>query len=152
MDKFKLESFLHAQIPLAASMGLKVSELTSQKVIVWAPLELNRNHLGTAFGGSLQSLLIFSCYTWLFNYLSDSGPCHVLIQEARTRYLLPVKEDMHVLCNAPDEDIIAKFMNQYERKGRARITLRANVVITDGEACTFEGEFIAEKSKESRID
>lgn len=152
MNTGELETFLLEQIPLASSMGLKIEHADFHSVILRAPLAPNRNHLGGAFGGSLQSLLIFSCYTWLFHHLIEDGNCHVLIQSAKTDYLHPVKEDMKIVCPAPKQDDLETFMKIYERKGRARLRLSSYVEISTGRACVFEGEFVAEKSRDCALD
>lgn len=152
MNTIQIENFLREQIPLAVSMELRVLNADKKRVELLAPLAPNRNHLGGAFGGSLQTLLIFSGYTWLFHYLSETGSCHVLIQESRTQYLKPVYEDMRVICLAPEESEIQKFLTVYNRKGKARITLQATVEIKDGVACKFEGDFVAERSKVSALN
>ncbi len=57
-----LEAFLHEKIPLTKAMGLHVAESNARRLVLEAPLAANRNHLGTAFGGSLHALPTLACY------------------------------------------------------------------------------------------
>src|SRR5690606_33240492 len=56
------EAFLHAKIPLARAMGVRVERCDSEGLVLTAPLEPNHNHLGTAFGGSLAALATLAGY------------------------------------------------------------------------------------------
>jgi thioesterase domain-containing protein len=149
MNKFEIESFLNEQIPISRAMDLSVIIVNDEVAILKASLETNKNHLGTAFGGSLQSLLIFSAYTWLFHFLHEICECHVLIKNSHTEYLLPVREDIVATCRKPDEQLIEEFMKTYERRGKARIELEASIATVDGVSCQFRGQFVAEKGEKS---
>ncbi len=146
MNTVELRDFLYQEIPLAKAMGVEVVSSDAQRTELMAPLPLNRNHLETAFGGSLNSLLILSCYGWLFHKLhSDGFSVHVLIQAGNTDYLLPVEKDIHAICSGPLDDDFQKFFSAFKRKGIARLKLKSQVIIDSGVACRFEGEFVARK-------
>jgi thioesterase domain-containing protein len=148
MKTNELKAFLNEQIPLSVAMGIEILEANNERAMISAPLKLNSNHLGTAFGGSLGALLIFAGYAWLFNRLEDEGNhCHILIQKAHTDYLLPVDEEIFSICEAPSAEEYEKFMNAYARKGIARMTLSTSIKTSKGTCCSFSGEFVAQKSK-----
>lgn len=69
MTPTELTSFLHEQIPLARALSIEIIKADDHEALVMGPLAPNRNHMGTAFGGSLSAVLILSCYTWLFHRL-----------------------------------------------------------------------------------
>src|SRR5690606_38427761 len=122
MNSRELRDFLYQEIPLSKAMGIEVARSDSQETEISAPLSLNRNHLDTAFGGSLNSLLILSCYAWLFHKLkSDGMDAHVLIQAGHTDYLLPVNEDLKSICHGSDDEAYEKFIATFKRKGIGRI-------------------------------
>lgn len=148
MTPNELTTFLHEQIPLAKALDIEIIKATDSEVEVFGPLTPNRNHMGTAFGGSLSAVLILSCYTWLFHRLDKAGfSAHVLIKEGKTDYLLPVEEDLRAVCLSPDESQFEKFIESFRRKGLGRITLKAQIK----DACVFEGVFVAQKSSEPRL-
>jgi thioesterase domain-containing protein len=142
----QLEAFLYRQIPLAKALGARVVRVDEKGAEVSAPLEPNRNHLGTVFGGSLHSILVLSAYVWLFHVLEKhdySG--HVILKSDKTQYLLPVQGEIKAVCSAPEREAVKRFFETFERKGKARILIPASVLVIEGEACVFEGEFVAVK-------
>jgi thioesterase domain-containing protein len=149
--KESLRDLLCDQIPMARALEIEVREADFSKVEIFAPLGPSRNHLATAFGGSLGALLILSCYGWLFLRLQQLGyVCHVLIKEGKTQYHLPVSEDIRSICLAPSESDFQLFLNSFTRKGRGRIYLSAHVQTSQGRACSFQGEFVAQKMSAQR--
>lgn len=152
MKKEDLNQFLYDQIPMIRSLGARVLHSDLHSIEVFAPLNLNKNHLSTAFGGSLGAVLITSCYGWLFQQLDEHGlHGHVVIKTAHTDYLAPVESDFIAVCNSPEEHSYTSFLSQLKRKGKARIDLEAKIFQGLREACVFKGEFVALKSDKTEI-
>lgn len=143
MSPQELENYLKQMIPLTQSLDLKVIRAESESCEVFAPLFPNRNHLGTAFGGSLNSILLLACYTWLFNVLKKQGfDEHIVLKSSEIKYFLPVQEDIRAVCSSPREQDLQKFLNAYKKKRKARIKLTATISVKDGTACELTGEFV----------
>jgi len=140
-----LESFLHRQIPLTRALGLQVVESCGQRLVLAAPLEPNRNHLGTAFGGSLHALPTLACYATLWILLREAGiEGHVVIKRSQVQYRQPVTADFRAVCPRPAPDRVAEFMADLRRHGKARMELEALVEGPDGRAAVeFTGSFVA---------
>ena len=143
MNPQELENYLRQQIPLTQALDVKVVRAESDSCEVLAPLNPNRNHLGTAFGGSLNSILLLACYTWLFNLLKKQGfDEHIVLKSSEIKYLLPVQEDIRAICKSPREQDLHKFLSAYKKKRRARIRLTATISVKEGTACELTGEFV----------
>ena len=152
MTNVELNQFLYEQIPIAKALGVEVRRSDHTGSEVYAPLKNNINHMGTAFGGSLNAVLITSCYAWLFHHLEKQGlHSHVLIKEGNTEYLHPVDGDFSAICLAPVGQEYMEFQDHFDRKGKARLTLHAYVENDKGKACVFKGVFVAVKSKKSEL-
>lgn len=152
MTNEELNEFLYEQIPLARALGVEVRRSDHTGAEVFAPLSNNINHMGTAFGGSLNAVLITSCYAWLFHHLEKQGlHSHVLIKEGNTQYLHPVKGDFRAICIAPVGGEYENFQDHFDRKGKARLALEAYIENEAGKACVFKGLFVAVKSKKSEL-
>lgn len=148
MTNTELRDFLYREIPVSKFMQVEIPEASEAKVLIMAPLEPSRNHLDTAFGGSIGAVLILSCYAWLFHKLSDLGfDCHVLIKEGKTNYLHPVKEDLVATCLPPNKEEFEKFFKAFERKGLAKLSLNSFITTKEGKAAEFHGIFVAQKTK-----
>jgi len=142
MSATDLESYLHEKIPLTQAMGVQVAECDDTRLVLTAPLAPNRNHLQTAFGGSLQTLAILSGYSLLWRLL-DNPDAHIVIRESTIHYERPVKGELRAVCSAPSSPEFTRFQGDFARKGKARITLEA-VIEEDGEvAVRFRGVFVA---------
>jgi thioesterase domain-containing protein len=152
----ELEAFIHGQIPLAQALGARVVRADETAAAISTPLAPNRNHMGTAFGGSLSAALILAGYTWLYHAMAARGhSVHVILGRSEVDYLQPVAHDFIAVANAPAPELLAKFLKIFERRGVARLTLHAEIHTPSGDsekvACRFTGEFIAERSEAPRL-
>lgn len=140
-----LETFLHAQIPLTLAMGLRVVESNSTRLVLEAPLTANKNHLGSAFGGSLHALPTLACYGALWTLLREAGiDGHVVVKRSSANYRQPVKGNLRAVCARPDAAVCARFMDDLRRHKKARMEMAAIVEGLDGKpAVEFAGTFVA---------
>ncbi|MES2527507.1 MAG: YiiD C-terminal domain-containing protein [Bdellovibrionota bacterium] len=145
MTPEQLEKFLHHEIPTSIALGVKVISTSENEVVLEAPLDPNHNHMGTAFGGSLSTLLILASYTWLYQALAGEGQVHVILKENQASFIMPVRENIRSICQAPSEESFQEFLKIFRRKGLARIKLTSFIEIAEGEAARMEGEFVAQK-------
>lgn len=145
MTTQELEKFLQIQIPISSALGVRVLSASEKEVILEAPLDPNHNHMGTAFGGSLSTLMILASYTWLYLSLEGEGNVHVILKENQATFLQPVKENLRSVCRAPSEEDLQEFLKIFRRKGLARIKLTSFIEIAEGEAARMEGEFVAQR-------
>ena len=58
-----LQDFLTEAIPSVKDLRFQLTEVSEACVKAQAPLIENSNHMGTAFGGSLYSILVLTCYS-----------------------------------------------------------------------------------------
>ncbi len=145
MTAKELQAELHRQIPLSQALGAVVANVDAARAEIRAPLSINSNHHGTVFGGSLNAILLLSCYCWLLNTLSTRKlPFKVVIKGSQIQYIYPVPADFSAHCLAPPLEQIEFFLTALERKKKAQIELQASVTLTTGQvACRFQGQFVA---------
>jgi len=138
------EAFFHAKIPITRAMGVSVESFDAGALVLTAPLEVNHNHLGTAFGGSLSSIATLAGYGVLWMLLDDRN-CHIVVKNSSIQYLRPVTRSIRAIAKCPDAATFSVFKNRFEKKGKARIKLHVTIE-EDGEVCVeFEGVFVALK-------
>jgi thioesterase domain-containing protein len=132
-------------IPLTRAMGVRVAESNPQRLVLEAPLEENRNHLGTAFGGSLHALSTLACYAALWTLLREAGiDGHVVVKRSNAHYRRPVTGPLRAVCVRPDPEHAREFISDLRRHGKARMELAAVVENADGRpAVEFTGTFVA---------
>ena len=136
------EQFLHKQIPLSRAMGMRVESFVNGQLVLTAPLALNHNHLGTAFGGSLSAMALLAGYCLLWLRLEDRN-AHIVVRSSSIRYLRPVRENLRAVCQFPDASVFADFKSQLLKNGKARISLRVWIEAEDRVCVEFKGEFVA---------
>ena len=138
----QVEELFYSKIPITRALGVRVEEYDGQRLLLTAPLRENVNHLGTAFGGSLNALAVLSGYGLLWLELRDTE-CHIVIRESSIHYDRPVRGDIRAVCVRPDEEMLEAFKRQFRQKGKARITLEATVEDEGVTAVRFRGTFVA---------
>ncbi len=143
-DKLEVERFLHEQIPLTQTMGLRVVD-DPRGFALTAPVALNSNHLRTAFGGSINALALLAGYGALWSLLRDRSDAHVVVQASSIKYLRPVRQEIRAVCLDLTSARSEEFERDLRRGRKARLSLRV-VVEEEGEtAAEFDGRFVALK-------
>ena len=90
----ELRATLAREMPVTQHLGVEVVGRLGEALTLSAPLAANRNHQGTAFGGSLNAIATLACWSALWLALRDAEqPGVVLIQDSAIRYLRPVTTD-----------------------------------------------------------
>ena len=123
-------------------MGVRVEEYDGARLILTAPLEPNINHIGTAFGGSLNALAVLCGYGMLWLILQDAE-CHIIIRESSISYERPVNGEIRAICQHPDAHSLLDFKQSLEQRGKARIALTATIETEGKTAARFKGTFVA---------
>jgi thioesterase domain-containing protein len=137
-----IEVFLHGKIPLTKTMGVKVGSYDDDRLVITAPLDVNHNHLGTAFGGSLAAIATLAGYCLLWLELGDKE-AHIVIRSSKISYDHPVRGNIRAVCMRPGEQAMTRFRKSYERTGKARIKL-AVTIEEEGKVCVeFDGIYVA---------
>src|SRR5438067_12786961 len=105
----QIQDLLHSKIPITRAMGVRVENYDGARLVLSAPLAANVNHLGTAFGGSLNALAVLSGYGLLWLELQEAD-CHIVIRESTIYYDHTVRGEIRATCVRPEAELIAKFM------------------------------------------
>ena len=131
-DLQALERSLREGIPLARAMDVRVLDYDGNRLALGAPLAPNVNDKGNAFGGSLSSLLTLAAWGLVNLKLAEAGlAADVYIQDANLSYLAPVWGELIAEAYA-EGDAWPGFVAAMRDKGRARITLLAEIAGADG--------------------
>ena len=142
----RVQRYLHQYIPLSAAMGVQVRLATIEHVKLAAPLAPNINHTETVFGGSGAALATLSAWTLLHLRLEESRlDARLVIQRSRMEYEQPIPGDFEAVCDFDDTAAWEHFRATFARRGRARLTLAAQLVYSKSQVASFEGEFVALK-------
>jgi thioesterase domain-containing protein len=138
----EIERFFYEKIPLTRAMGVHVLAYDHAGLTLGAPLALNHNHLGTAFGGSLNALATLCGYGLLWLELGEVE-AHLVIAESSMTFRRPVTGDLCAVCERPAAAVMERFRKDFAERRKARIRLA--VALHEGEetAAEFAGRFVA---------
>lgn len=133
-------------IPVVSGMNVDIVEVEAQRICVKAPLNNNFNYEGTAFGGSLNTLAILSCYLLAHHLMrqNDIKFNSLVIQDSSIKYLSPVTTDFKA-CSFLKEGEDKRFLTILQKKGVGRVSLTSHIFDEEsGEPCVeFSGRFVA---------
>jgi thioesterase domain-containing protein len=139
-----VQNYLHAAIPLSAAMGVEVRSASASRVCLWAPLAPNINHNQTVFGGSGVVLATLSAWTLLHLRLQQAGMHgQLVIQRSSMEYERPIAGDFSARCEFDQEEPWTRFCTLFLRRGRARLTLPAQLCSAADVMGSFVGDFVA---------
>lgn len=144
-----LEQYLHESIPLSKAMGIRVEHASSDRVLLWCPLEPNINHRGTGFGGSIASIATLTAWSWLWVLFKQRGITvkgqmpKLVIRKSSVDYAAPVEDDFSAELRPPSESEIGYFLDSFQRRNSGRIELKVEVLCLGEEVAHFEGVFVA---------
>lgn len=130
---------LQAQLlamPPARAMQLRISASHGDRLRLEAPLAANVNDKGSAFGGSLVSLMTLAAWGLTVARIEQAGlSADVYVADSQVRYLAPLHGDL--VAEAWLEDAgWDGFLTTLRRRGRARANLAAQVLLPDGGVAT----------------
>jgi thioesterase domain-containing protein len=138
----QIQELFYNMMPITRAMGVAVESYDSARLVLTAPLDRNVNHLGTAFGGSLNALAVLSGYGLLWIELQNTE-CHLVIRESAISYERPVRGELRAICVCPEAEALAAFRERFHEKGRARIALDVTIEDEGAIAARFRGTFVA---------
>jgi thioesterase domain-containing protein len=143
-----LEHTLLAMPPVRA-LGLRIGDYDGARLRLDAPLAANVNDKGSAFGGSLASLMTLAGWGLMSLKLGEAGfAAEVYVQDSQLRYLKPLYDDLRIEARlAPGEDW-HPFVAAYAQRGKARAQLVAEARDAQDQVVTaFEGRYVALRAR-----
>ncbi len=138
-----LESFLYAEVPLVRAMGVSIVRYGSDGLALTAPLEANRNYRGTAFAGSLVTLVTLAGWALTHLKVQEMGlKSETAASQSRIDYLKPVTvSTIEAFCPMPPPDAVSKLQRMLLRRGVGRWELSAHIRAGDELAVAFTGKY-----------
>lgn len=131
-----LESQLLA-MPPARALQPRVAGYASGRLRLHAPLAANVNDKGSAFGGSLASLMTLAAWGLTALRVEQAGlDAEVYVADTQLRYLAPLHADLEAEAWLEGEEGWDTFLSTLRSRGRARASLQARVLLPDGGIAT----------------
>lgn len=132
-------------MPPVRALQLNIAAYDGEILTLRAPLAANVNDKGSAFGGSLASLMTLAAWG-LTNLKLDEGGfgAEVYVQDSQLRYLKPLYDELRIEARLTAGQDWNEFLATYRARGKARAQLLAEARDAQGAVVTaFEGRFVA---------
>jgi len=143
----EIQNKIHTQIPMTKLMQVELKTLDDITLITTAPLNININDKGTAFGGSLNTLTIISswCMAYYISKKFNINDSSIVISKNETKFLRPVTKD--IICNTfvPQKDELSQLKLSLDKKSRGSIIINAQIVEDEKVCVNFKGTYIIKK-------
>ena len=132
-------------MPPVAAMQVEVEGMRGDALRLTAPLSANVNDKGTAFGGSLTSLMTVAGWGLVTLKLRLAGlKAEVYVADSQIRYLAPLYGDLVAEAVFAEGQAWDLFVDTLVQRGRARIQVDARVLLPEGGlATTLSGRYVA---------
>jgi thioesterase domain-containing protein len=133
------------ELPPVAAIQAQVDAYDGQRLVLTAPLSANVNDKGTAFGGSMTSLMTYAGWGLVTLQLHQAGlQADVFVADSAVRYLKPLYADLRAEAELAPDQSWPTFLQTLAQRGRARIHLRAQIVLPDGQVMAdLAGRYVA---------
>ncbi|ODT50352.1 YiiD C-terminal domain-containing protein [Devosia sp. 63-57] len=143
MSAAALEAYLHANIPLTRAMAVSAVSVHAQGVTLSAPLDPNINVHGTAFGGSVSTLGVLAAWSVVHLRLeAEAVAAQLVIHRNETEFLAPITGRFEAVAQIEPQAWI-EFRTMLDRRGKARLSVTADLLFEGGVAARMTGEFVA---------
>lgn len=134
--KTLLESILPAQ-----KLGIEVLGWANGRIELTAPLLKNLNDKGTAFAGSIDSLLDLAGWSAITLALRDTGiNVEVMIVKSETAYRAAVRADMTATAEL-SRDKIDGAVKELKSRGRSRISVQSHLTAEGARCATMTAHY-----------
>ncbi|WP_374012806.1 YiiD C-terminal domain-containing protein [Pseudoxanthomonas koreensis] len=131
-------------IPMVRAMQIELAGAGDGRLRLRAPLAPNVNDKGSAFGGSLVSLMTLAGWGLVTWQLGRAGvQADVYVADSTVRYLAPLHDALEAEAWLEDGEWEA-FVATFLARGRARCQIAVRVPLPNGgDATVFSGRFVA---------
>jgi thioesterase domain-containing protein len=140
----ELQKKLHNEIPLTKMMDIKIQTYNEKELITTAPLSININDKGTAFGGSLSTMTIISAWSlcWLISKELGFDSKNIVVIKNENSYRKPVTKDILCYTQKPSKEEILKLKEKLETKKSASIKISSSIIENNEICVIFKGYYV----------
>lgn len=132
-------------MPPVAAIGIDVTGYRDGCLRMGAPLALNVNDKGTAFGGSMTSLMTLAGWGLVTLRLQQAGlVADVFVADSAVHYRKPLYADFVAEARLAEGEDWDLFLATFRQRGRARVQLAVHIPLPEGGiAAELGGRYVA---------
>ena len=140
----ELQEKLHNEIPLTKFMNIQIQSYNEKELITTAPLHININDKGTAFGGSLSTMTIISSWSlcWLISKEFGFDSKNIVVIKNENSYRKPVTKDIVCYTQKPSKQEIEILKEKLQTKKSASIKINSTIIENHEICVEFQGYYV----------
>lgn len=146
-DSLRALEAYYASMPPVAAMDISVAGYDGTRLRLHAPLAAHVNDKGSAFGGSLVSVMTLAAWGLVTLRVEQAGlDAEVYVADSTVRYRAPLLDDLEAEATLDAEKGAdwSTFARTLRERGRARIGLAVRVALPDGGTATeMQARYVA---------
>jgi len=144
MQTNPLNEFITQHLPAINAAGVEVDQHTESELILTAPLSLNHNDRGNAFGGSIFNIAMMACWGTLYlECRKHIDNPNIVTRDGQIRYRQPYTDPIiKAACRQPNQRQWDGFFAHYEKAGRTSLSLTSKIMSGEEICAYFEGVFV----------
>jgi thioesterase domain-containing protein len=149
----RLQQTMHMEIPLTGAIGICAVAYDREGLRLSAPLAQNINDKGTVFSGSLNAVITLAGWGLIWLLLREqrlSGA--IVIQDSAIKYLQPVRRDFIARAYVPARSEIEQFQSTLRKRGRARLSVQAEICENDALQVSFTGRYVVDRQLNDAVE
>ena len=132
-------------MPPVVAIGIDVVDYDGERLRMQAPLAPNVNDKGTAFGGSMTSLMTLAGWGLVTLRLQQAGlRAEVFVADSTVHYRKPLVTDLVADAMLAADQSWEPFLDTFQQRGRSRIGLHVRILLPEGGiAAELSGRYVA---------
>lgn len=144
MDSSYLDDFINQHLPSIDACGVKLESYDAEQIVLAAPLALNHNDRGMAFGGSIFNIALMACWGALYiECRKHMERPNIVTRDGQIRYRHPCEDEIiRASCRIPNQRQWEGFFAHYEKTGKTSLSLTSKIMHGDEIAAYFDGVFV----------
>ena len=140
---------LFRDIAPAQAMQISVADCSCEHLELAAPLAPNINDKGTAFAGSISSLLVLAGWGLVTLRLRDAGiRAEVVVSESQTQYKRPVRAALRSRAEV-DPEAFERLVAELTKSPRADIRIQIQLTSEETICATMNANYVVFQTLEN---
>ncbi|MCX7048810.1 MAG: YiiD C-terminal domain-containing protein [Candidatus Sumerlaeota bacterium] len=138
-----INDVIGASIPIAKAMGIRVISLDDSRITLEAPFDPNRNDKGTAFAGSIYSIMALAGWSLVTAAgMKRSLATEVMITESSIRFIKPVTGALKAIAAFRKSPNWKEIQSRLASGRAAKVEVVCSFVDADGkELASMEAKY-----------
>ncbi|MGO3127580.1 MAG: YiiD C-terminal domain-containing protein [Luteimonas sp.] len=144
-DSLRALEAYYASMPPVAAMDISVAGYDGERLRLHAPLASHVNDKGSAFGGSLVSVMTLAAWGLVTLRVEQAGlDAEVYVADSSVKYRAPLLDDLEAEATLDTQGDWRTFARTLRDRGRARVALSVRITLPDGATATeMQARYVA---------